>query len=384
VLERIGFAARVTNGSIAGDSAIAARDARIARAGAFGIAGYGRDVDYATGHLRADWSLFAVEIAREPVQLGGGLERSLLVGSTGPSTYDYLRVGLNAGPFSFSHLHGAILPDIDKSVRGAGALIPSRYVAAHLLTLRVARWMRVSLGESVIYSGRPFEIGYLNPFAFLRSQEHTQRDRDNANMYASLAAAPFRGLLLEAELMLDDLRFSRIGEGYWANKTAVRVAASARAVLAQPLDFGLSYTRLEPYMYTHFSETNRYTHDVAPLAGGGLPPNSHLVLLTAGYHPLPNLGLRASFGLGEHGANVMEADSIVRNVGGDVRYTRRIGIDSDTVSFLDGRREAVEQFRVELEYEPLRNVFLRLVALSDRLGSETLSEARFGIRVGAH
>jgi hypothetical protein len=383
VLDHIGFAARVTNGSVAGDSALAARDPRIARAGAFGITGFGRDIDFARGHLRADFDAVSVEIARELVQLGGGHRNSLLIGSVLASDYDALRLGMRLGRVTFTHLHAALLPDVAKSVRGVFTEIPSKFIAAHLLSVGPFAGLRFSLGESVVYSERPFEIGYLNPFIFLRSQEHFFRDRDNANMYAAVSANPVDGLFLETELMLDDLKFSRIGDGFWGNKTAWRIAATARAVPFGPLDIGLSYTRLEPYMYTHFSDTNAYMHDAMPLAAGGLPPNSHYLEATLGFIPFPNLTVNALVGYGEHGANIVVGDSLAHNAGGDIRQTRR-EIDPEFLGFLEGNVEKIGRLRLDIEYEPLRNVYVRLNAFATTQGSRTERELRFGIRIGAH
>jgi hypothetical protein len=383
LLDHIGFAARVTNGSVAGDSALAARDPRISRSGAFGITAFGRDIDLARGHLRVDYDAVALEISREQMQLGGSHRQSLLVGSMLASEYDALRFSARVGRVSFTHLHASLLPDIAKSVRGVFSDIPSKFIAAHLLSIGPFAGLRLSLGESVIYSDRPFEIGYLNPFIFLRSQEHFYRDRDNANMYASLSANPLNGLFLETEFMLDDMKISRIGEGYWGNKTAWRISATARAIPFGPADIGLSYTRLQPYMYTHFSDTNAYTHDASPLAAGGLPPNSHYLEATVSVIPWPQLTIGAAVGVGEHGANVYAGDSLVYNAGGDIGQTLRGG-DSETVTFLDGKLEKISRLRLDIEYEPIRNVYVRLNAFANTRGGRTERELRFGIRLGAH
>ena len=383
LINRLGFAARVTNGSIAGDSALAARDPRIGRSGAFGITAFGRDIDFARAHARLDFDAVALEISRELMQLGGGGRNSLLVGSVLPSDYDALRFNARVGRVSFTHMHASLMPDVAKTVRGVFSRIPTKFIAAHLLSIGPFAGMRVSLGESVIYSERPFELGYLNPFNFLRSQEHYLRDRDNANMYASVSANPVAGVFVEGEFMLDDLKFSRLGDGFWGNKTAMRVAANARALVLRPLDIGLSYTRLEPYMYSHFSDTNAYTHDAAPLAAGGLPPNTEYLELTVGFIPFANLTMNLSAGTGRHGANIYDGDSLVFNAGGDVSQSLR-GMDSETPDFLGGKIERISRVRLDIEYEPVRNVYVRLNAFANAHGDRIEREMRIGLRIGAH
>ncbi|MBC8144617.1 MAG: hypothetical protein H7X80_03465, partial [bacterium] len=135
ILDHFGFAARVSNGSVAGDSALAARDPRIQRSGAFGIAGLGRDIDLARAHMRLDYDAVAIEISRELLQLGGGGRQSLFVGSLLASEYDALRMSARIGRITFTHLHGSLMPDVGKDVRGVYTDIPSKFIAAHLLSI---------------------------------------------------------------------------------------------------------------------------------------------------------------------------------------------------------------------------------------------------------
>jgi hypothetical protein len=135
-------------------------------------------------------------------------------------------------------------------------------------------------------------------------------------------------------------------------------------------------------MYTHFSDTNAYTHDATPLAAGGLPPNSQYVEARLSFIPVPQLVVNATIGVGEHGANVYSGDSLVHNVGGDISQTLRAG-DSETVTFLDGDRQKIGRLAVEIEYEALRNVYVRLNGFANTNGSLEEREIRLGIRFGA-
>lgn len=391
VLDHLGFGARFTNGSIAGDSLLALRDPRLRHTGKLGVEGQGRDIDFTNAHLRVAFGPLAAELAREPVALGGGGDASLLVSSLLPSTYDYLRLTARFGKVSFTHLHGSLLAEPNGAPAGWDAQIPSKYLAAHLLSVGPFAGVRVSLGESVIYGRRPFELGYINPLIFLKSEEQYLRDRDNANMYGALSINPLNGIFVEGEFLLDDLKFSRIGDGYWSNKTAWRAGARAVAIPYAGVDIGLSYTRVEPYTFSHFDEThtNEYTHDGVVLSGGGLQPNSYMVLGELRAAPVPGLWITAEIGAGEHGANVVDAnDSLIRNVGGDYRYTLRSGIDSPVVTFLDGVLERTTQFRLDAEYELLRNLYLRAIAQVTRTeasaATTTDRQLWFGIRIGAY
>ncbi len=394
LMERFGFSARVTNGTVIGDSSLAARDPRIAGSGSYSVTAFGRDILLADAHLRADFDVVALEIGHETVQLGGGLEKSLLLGSLLPSNYDYLRFSARVGRFAFTHLHAALLGEsVGAAGSGPFADIPQKYVAAHLLSVGPFAGVRLSIGESVVYRGRGLELGYLNPLLFMKSQEQYLRDRDNANMYVALSINPADRIFLEGELMLDDLRFSLIGDGFWGNKSAWRVGARATAFPVDALDLGVSYTRLEPYVFSHFNRENAYVHHGAILAGAGLQPNSHLVEGTFAVVPTPKLWVRGAVGFGEHGGNILgrnssnDGDTLLYNAGGDVMQTRRGGIDSLTVRFLDGDLQTLLRGRLEMQYEPLRNIYLRLLFLYDQTSRQQErirdTQLQLGLRIGA-
>lgn len=388
LVDRFGFSAVATNGTVAGDDTVVRQDPRYARSFKFGQLGVNRDVDFGSGHARLDFELASVEIGRERVMLGHGGERTLLFGAPMPSHTDYLRLNAHVGPFDYSHIHTALLADPVGAVAGIAAAIPPKYLVAHLVSIGPFAGLRFSVGEALIYSGRSFEIGYLNPFNFLKAQEHYLRDRDNSLMYAAMTATIVDGLQVEGEFMLDDLVFSNIGKGYWGNKTAWRLAARTTAVPLDILDLEISYTRLEPYVYSHFATSNSYLHDGAMLAASGLDPNSHQVEAIAVVSATPRLRGELSVAFSEHGANESDSTGVTRNVGGDVRR----GFDSLStwgVTFLDGDLETSIGVTASVRYEIIRNVYLRARGLfreseSASGSTQTISQIWFGLHIGAY
>lgn len=386
-LGHLGFSGYVTNGTILGADTVILLDPRFGQSFKFGVVRQNRDVDFGGGHVRADFDVAAAEIGREPLRLGSGGNSSLLLGTGLPSSYDYLRFQMRLGPVAFSHIHAGVLADPTGESVGITADIPQKYVATHLLTLGPVAGIRLSLGEAVVYSGRGFEIGYLNPLNFMKSQEHFLRDRDNSYMYFALSANPVRHLSLEGEFMLDDLIFSRIGDGYWGNKTAWRIAGRLTALPLESVDLAASYTRLEPYVYSHFNPTNAYLHDGAMLAASGLEPNSYLLDVGLSWYPAANLALRLNAGVGEHGANEVQDGQVVRNVGGDVRRTFD-SLSVVNVRFLDGTVEQLMNVSAAFEYEVLRGLYLygrlfRRTVTVEEEERENVTQLWLGVRVGA-
>ncbi len=384
----VGFSATATNGTVLGDEAVALDDPLYSRTFKFGQVGQNRDVDFGRAHARVDIDGAALEIGRERVRLGVGGESTLLFGADLPSQTDYLRMAIALGPFDYTHLHASLIAEGETIGVGPDADIPTKYLAAHLLSVGPVAGMRLSVGEAVIYGGRPFEIGYLNPFNFLKSQEHFLRDRDNSFLYAALRAWPIDRLMVEGEFMLDDLIFSRIGTGWWGNKSAWRVGATATGFPVGTVDLSAEYTRLEPYVYTHFAPQNAYLHDGANPAAGGLQPNSYRWSGVVAWQPLPALRTSVRVTVGEHGRNVLADTGIVRNVGGDVATGFIREVSSESVVFLDGILEKTTGVDLVADYEVMRNVYLRLRGFlrSQSVDGEEGSERRqmwFGLRVGS-
>ncbi len=387
LLEHFGFSAQATNGTILGNDSVVLSDPRFGQSFKFGVVRQNRDIDFGSGYIRADFGQVSAELGREPMRLGGGGKRSLLLGAELPSNYDHLRFQMRLNRFAFTHIHASVLSDPVGTAVGVAADIPQKYIAAHLFTVGPFGGIRASIGEAVVYNGRGFEIGYLNPLNFLKSQEHFLRDRDNSYMYASLSANPVQGVFVEGEFMLDDLIFSRIGDGYWGNKTAWRLGARTTGWPFGLADADVSYTRLEPYVYSHFNVVNAYIHDGTMLAASGLEPNSYQLDMGVTLYPLPNLSIRFDAGFGEHGANVVEDGQVVRNVGGDVRRTFD-SLSSTTVEFLDGTLEKSTNLGANVEYEFLRNMYLRARFLNrnisvDDAETNNVSQLWLGVRIGS-
>jgi hypothetical protein len=272
---------------------------------------------------------------------------------------------------------------------GPFADIPTKYLAAHLLSVGPVAGVRLSVGEAVIYGGRPIEIGYLNPLNFLKSQEHYLRDRDNSLLYAAVRVWPVKRLELDGEFMIDDMVFSRIGSGYWGNKTAWRIGARVIGIPITSIDVCAEYTRLEPYVYTHFSAANAYLHDGIVPAAGGNEPNSHTMGGEIAWAPVPRLHAVFSATLTEHGDNEVADTGVVRNVGGNVREGFRREVSADTVTFLDGLFEQRRTASLSIEYEVLRNVYLRLRGLIQSVSIEGAarkqnSQIWIGMRIGSY
>jgi len=126
---------------------------------------------------------------------------------------------------------------------------------------------------------RAFDPIYAIPFVPYFLAEHYRGDRDNVALGFDVSTGAFPYTLLYLELFLDDL-ISPLSffDDHWSNKWAVTLGARYYLPVLYPdISFYLEYTRVEPWVYTHFfGESHRYRHYGQSL-GTQVGPNGDLL-----------------------------------------------------------------------------------------------------------
>jgi hypothetical protein len=293
--------------------------------------------------LRFDKDWFSVNIGRETRLMGAGYFSRLLLSDNAPSL-DAVSLGARFEGFEYRTMYFSMLgqPEPNPNSYGAGTFIPSKYMTIHRAAFR-GDWGEFGVSETMMYSRRGIDLGYMLPLALFRIISGQLRDRDNYLLNFDLTLRPWRGVQFKGTFVLDDLRMPEIGRSWWGNKWAWNTGLMLSPERS-PFDATLEYTRVEPYTFSHFDIQNAYTND-GILCAGSLPPNSDEITGAlrwwwGGRYPLV---LTAS--LRRHGDNLLDAQgNLLRNVGGSVFRTLRFDanqkpIDSERVVFLDGNRE---------------------------------------------
>lgn len=300
----------------------------------------GSDMDFSESHIRFQSDWFYAVIGRETQLLGAGLRQKLFISETSPA-FDALSLGARFSNFEYRFTHASLLA-LPESVVEAGfnTYIPYKFAAMHRFALKPS-WGEVAFWEGIIYSDRFPDLAYLNPLSFFKSLEHALRDRDNSIMGMDGTVRIFDGLQLKGTFLLDDIIFSKIGTGFWSNKTAWNISISA--ALPFNLDVGFEYSRIEPYTYSHFNTRNSYTND-GKMLGSYLLPNSDAFVVQTNYWFGGRYPVFLNCFFMRHGENVYnENGELLKNVGADPLITRRPPdfetgrpADPETVTFLDG------------------------------------------------
>ncbi len=312
--------------------------------------------DETQGYLTADYNLIRFKIGRDRLKIGYGYLGALIDNNS--PYFDYLGMDINYGIINFSYLHAKIagnVINIPDPVTGGMNIVGEKYIGFHRIGLNLSDKTGFGVGEFIIYANRPVEFSYLNPFNFYKSAEHAGEDRDNSMLFFDMSNKSIEGLKLSGYLLIDDISFGKIGTGWYGNQTIWNLGLnSSNLYHFLPLDIRVEYQRIEPYVFTHrLAETN-FTNQGYGL-GTFTYPNSELFFTEINYRFNYRCSASIGFIYGIHGANPLNSDGSVRNIGGDIALGHRVD-DSETVHFLDGDLEYQRMVTGSVNYEPFKEI----------------------------
>lgn len=288
--------------------------------------------DQATGYVSARFGKFTVLLGRNTLSWGAGLDDRLAL-SAANEPVDMLQLYFDFKPFRFSSAHA--------SLQG---IAQQRYLAGHRLDFMFWPALQFGVYETLIYGGRNLELAYLNPFVPYHIIEHQLGDLDNNVLGFDLTAFPAPGIRLFGEIFIDDFSFNRSITGYWGNKFAYQAGLQ----WAQPFGFAIaeltaSYTRVDPWVYTHDDSVNIYAHYDQSL-GSRLGPNADRVQTALALQPLRDTRLVLDYRFSRHGeGNVF------------VAHTPE---DGEEKNFLAGVIEKRHELTFVLRHQVRRDLFL--------------------------
>ncbi|MFC2149970.1 hypothetical protein ACFLQV_00555 [Calditrichota bacterium] len=271
--------------------------------------------DMTEAYLTFQSEYFRAVFGKDRLRWGGMPDEGLLLSGLGPS-YDHFRWQVEfLDIFKFDHVVAQLRPfrtPEDTLYKTNGGWVRSiaapKWLAAHKFEVMPWDWVIVGFGEAVVWGERDLDIAYLNPLNFYYSAEHDGGDQDNALMWGYLLFRLPQGILMFGELLLDDLKLSTLGEGDPGNRIGVAGGVQLSNLKLDGLRINADYTRLQPYVYSHFYPVNRYSTWTTSL-GSDLPPNADRFRLNASYRPTRKLEFSLelqSIRHGDRGAELLE------------------------------------------------------------------------------
>lgn len=298
-------------------------------------------------------------LARNDITLGYGKLKPLL--NTIYPHPDFMSLNLDFDIVDYNFLHGTLtgpvsyLPD---SITGGIREIPEKFIVYHTVGFNLSNSTKLNFGEMVTYSARGMDLGYLNPFNFYKTVEHSRIDRDNTAIFAGFESYLPEGNHIYIMLLFDDIDYGKLGTGWWGNQVLLHLGATHYTTVGNfPVDIHAEFMEIQPYVFSHRVERNSFTNLNTPI-WGNFEPNSVVYSLSADIRWKYNLLTEITGTYIRHGDNEYDqSGNLLVNHGGRATEGHRTN-DAEYVKLLSGIRENIVDISAAVRYEPSQNLEL--------------------------
>lgn len=292
--------------------------------------------DKAVAYLNWRLPWFSLKLGRDRIKWGPGYRGGLTLSQNNP-LFDMILLQTRFNRFNFQYFHGFLNSPFEQ-----------KYLIGHRVELKAADWLYLAGTETLIYGNRGIEMQYLNPLMPYHVAEHHLGDKDNNMMSFEISAFPKKNQKYYAELLLDDFSSSENWLKYIGNKFGILVGGYWAAPLGlQNADLRFEYTRIEPFVYTHYDSVNiymNYDQSIGYWAG----PNSDDLLLEMNYWLYRSVHLRLAL------------EQVRRGSGNLYRFPTKA--DGTTKEFLSGVVERQRILAFQIRDQLFKDVFLAFQA----------------------
>ncbi|MEO8665106.1 MAG: capsule assembly Wzi family protein [Ignavibacteria bacterium] len=320
-----------------------------------------KNFDFANGYLKfrfnpaEDMDIF-LQLGREKIKYGLGYSDRLVLSGNSPNM-DFIKFNFNYGILHYSSIFASTVGEFNKIVVNNY----TKYFIANRLKLSFKDVLDVGIGESIIAS-RGFELAYLNPVIFYKFVEHSLQDRDNGTIFFDVQTHFLKDLELQGTFFLDENILSNLSDmSKQSNKSAYQLGLFwYEPAGIKNLAVIFEYTKIRPYVYTHYDPKNTYTA-FGEIIGNPIGPNADQLFTRLNYNLNQRVKLSLEYKRIRKGENIYAPDgSLAENFGGNVYDKYREGIDSPEAFFLDGIRINTDNVRFNITYEPAKNYIFDL------------------------
>jgi hypothetical protein len=306
-----------------------------------------------------EYPLFNLVLGRGSLNFGPYVSEPLVFRRTAPNM-SWIRYTIGNEKINVTYMHAALQSyAADSEIMVNGELVttrtfPARWMVMRRLNLEPVPWVTLGFFEVLQYSNRSIDLGYLNPvvpYIFLESDAARDSDQNYAGMDIRLRLLP--GNMVFGTLFLDD--FYTFSDMLLFRESLQAVNVGFTQNLPFSSQIGMSYTRIDPYMYTHKFRLNAFEVN-GDVLGHSIGPNAtEWAWRWKTWLPLRiNLTLQSS--LVRKGMNPMDADGNAIDVGGDYLS----GFPFRRQLFLDADMHRYWRHSLELHVEPIRGYSLAL------------------------
>ncbi|AFH48886.1 Hypothetical protein IALB_1175 [Ignavibacterium album JCM 16511] len=321
----------------------------------------------------------SVQLGREDISFGYGYGSKLVLSGENP-TLDFIKFNFDYGIIHFTSLHASTVGNFSYDITQRY----TKFLALNRLKLSFKNLFDFGIGETMIYSGRGIEVGYLSPLAFYKFIEMDLQDRDNGTLWMDFQTNFMKKIQFQATFYLDENILSNLQDlDRYTNKTAYQLNAFWYEPFSiNDLSLILEYTKIRPYVYTHRDPKNTYTAFGTNL-GHRIGPNADEIMLRANFNLNDRIRFTGEYRFSRKGKNIYDINgNLIKNVGGDIFLSHPDILENTTAKFLDGERINTSHFILGMRVEPVRefyfDIYLNFIS-SKNISKSITDNLSFGL-----
>jgi hypothetical protein len=325
-------------------------------------------VEYAEAKtvLGFDWSWGSFSFGRDFMEWGYGKSGLLVLSQKAPS-FPFLRLDVHPVDWlCFNYFHAFLSSDVVDSQKtyfhtlgSTRTIYRDKYLASHTLTLKPFKGLSLSFGESVVYSDK-LEFSYLFPLMFYRVNDHnlSRQSNDagsNSQFFFNLSSRNhIPNTHLYGTIFIDEITISNLFDKQnQRNQFGFSLGASTTDLPINNLTLHLEYTKIYPFVYSHYIQTQTYEHASYRL-GHWMGHNADQIYASINYRIIRGLQTEFYFQYIRKGDEGQVIQQYVQ----------------PQPPFLFGLRKNYSYFGGEVKYEIFHELFARLRFQSNKISTQ--------------
>lgn len=254
-----------------------------------------------------NWKWGTVSLMKDNVIWGHGKFGQLILSEKAPP-FAFIRLDLNfTNWLRFHYIHGwlnsLVYDSSSFSYNHIESIHPflrmdyiNKYIAADFLSFSITPKIDVSVGNSIIYSGK-LRPEFFIPFLFFKSYDNRGVDYNvedgNKQLYLDAAVRLPKTFLFYGTLFIDCIEVRKLLKHDPRGTNFGFTLGGKKIDFFTPmLDLTVEYTRINPWVYEHKDETTTYKH-LNYYLGDWLGQNADQFRVQFDYRPLRGLQLAA-------------------------------------------------------------------------------------------
>lgn len=353
----LGIYLNATNGANIGDRETARLDRRVKQSFAFNYT----NLDYfdnTEGYIQIKNKIAKLQVGRERVLWGSGNINRAFLDQT-PQLFDFIKFDIKYNIFSLNFIHGWLVEKSDTFIQKPSLheirTKADKYFAISRFGIRPWENLNLGISQSVVYTQRPFELAYLNPFLLWESAQRSMNDLDNSFLGFDIKYNPVKGLEMYGTLLFDDINFDYFFNEKWNSNGNGNLwqagLALSNPLLVRNMMLTIEYMQVRPFTFSHpgFQTGLAYTNNGAMLCSD-IEPNSTLFSLQLEYQVTSRFKAILAYENYMHGKNIYDSGgNLINNIGGDVFESYSVFTDQ-RIKILSGDLEVENRYSIILRY----------------------------------